>query len=104
MKKIKEHLMKFNESKGWGISDADLMETVLESDFLWQGDRDEHRWYTLIPTVVDVNGMLLMFTLCRVEGENSSVEDCIGGYKLENIREARPKEITTTIYEIIKEQ
>ena len=100
--KIKQHLVAYNASKGWGLDDGALLETVIESDALWEGTRDENRWYTLVPTVVDVNGMFLIFDSCHVKGEASDVDDCIGGYKLENIKEAVSKEVTVTIYETIE--
>lgn len=99
--KIRDHLKKYCESKGYGTSDANLIEVVTEATPVWEGKRDRHRWYTLIPTVVCVEGMFLSFNFCDVDGEMSDVEDCIGGYKLANIEEVKPKKVETTIYEAV---
>lgn len=101
--KIKNHLIKYAESEGWDdTSDEALMEIITDSKAIWEGTRDRHRWYTLIPTVVEIDGMFLMFDFCDVDGEMSNVDDCIGGYKLEDVVEVLPKEVKTTIYEPVK--
>ncbi|KKM70876.1 hypothetical protein LCGC14_1436360 [marine sediment metagenome] len=101
--KIKNHLIKYCESKEYGTSDVDLLEVITEANPLWEGKRDRHRWYTMIPTVVCVEGMFLEYNHCDVDGENSNVDDCIGGYKLSDIFEVKPVEKMTTVYEPVKE-
>lgn len=96
--KIKNHLIAYCKSKGWDTDEDNLIEAVTDSKTLWEGKRDEHRWYTLIPSVVCVDGMYLQYTYCDVKSEESSVEDCIGGYKLEDIIEVRPEDETVTVY------
>ena len=96
--KIKNHLIKYCESKGYGTTDADLIEVVIEANPVWQGKPDRHRWYTLFPTVVWVEGMFLQYISCDVQGEENSVEDCIGGYKLEDVIEVSPQQETVTVY------
>ena len=97
----KNQLIKYNKSKKWGTTDAGLMETIIEAKPIWEGKRDRHRWYTLIPRVVVIDGMYLQFSYCDVDGEQSSVEDCIGGYKLKDVIEVGPKTVETVIYEPI---
>ena len=101
--KIRNHLTKYCESKEYGTSDADLIEVVTEATSVWEGERDRHRWYTLIPTVVCVDGMFLEFNFCDVDGEMANVDDCIGGYKLADIFEVKPVEKMTTVYEAVKD-
>ena len=96
---IKKHVSDYNESEGWGTGDAALLETIVDSKVVWEGKRDEHRWYTLIPTVTCINGMFLMHTHCHTKGEATEVSDCIGGYKLAEVVEVVSKEATVTIYE-----
>ena len=98
--RIREHLVRHNEIKKWGITDEDLIETVVDADSVWEGVREEHRWYTMVPTVVCIDGMFLIFNKCHVRGENSDVDDCIGGYELKNIVEAEPEEILVTVYKV----
>jgi len=96
--KIRQHLVKYHESKGYAVDDASLVETITESKAVWEGERDRHRWYTMIPTVVCVDGMYLQFNFCDVDGETFDVDDCIGGYKLDDVFEVEPKEETVTVY------
>lgn len=96
--KIRQHLIKYAKSKGWDTTDKDLMEIVTDANSVWEGKRDEHRWYTLVSTVVCVDGVFLQYNYCDVHSEESSVEDCIGGYKLEDVIEVEPKEVVMTIY------
>lgn len=92
----KEKLVKYNESKGYGISDDDLIETIIEcGQTIWQGKGDRHRWYTLIPTVVKVGDVYFQYDRCDVHGEEANVEDCIGGYKLDDMFEVKP--VTQTV-------
>jgi hypothetical protein len=98
--KIKNHLLAYSESKGYGITDEDLMKIIVEAyPIVCEGKRDEHRWYDMIPTVVNINGMLLQYNRCSVKGEESSVEDCIGGYKLDDVIEVKPIIKPITVYE-----
>jgi hypothetical protein len=100
--RIKENLANKCKSQGYGTTDDDLIELVLNEKTLWEGKRDEHRWYTLVPTVVCVDGMYLMMNVCHVKGEESSVEDCIGGYKLNDIIEVAPEQKIVTVYVPVK--
>ena len=100
--KIKNHLIAYNTSKGWDTTESSLMETVIEADSLWEGKRDRHRWYTLIPTVVCIEGMFLQYDYCDVDGETSNIDDCIGGYKLHSVIEVKPVQKTVTIYEAVE--
>jgi len=96
---IKSHLIKYCESKGWeDTSDKALMDIIVDAKTVWEGKRDRHRWYTLIPTVVEISGMFLMYNCCDIDGEESSVEDCIGGYKLEDVVQVVPQVEPTIIY------
>jgi len=96
----KRHLKKYCESKGWETTDKSLIELIIDSgENVWEGKRDRHRWYTLIPTVVKVAGIFIKYNYCDPDGEMSDVNDCIGGYKLEDMEQVFPKEVKTTIYE-----
>ena len=98
--KIRKHLISYCESKDWDdTSDASLMEVITDAKAIWEGKRDRHRWYTLIPTVVCIDGMFLQYNYCDVDGEMSNVDDCIGGYKLRNVIEVKPVQKTITLYE-----
>ena len=96
---IKQHLIKYCKSKGWeDNSDKELMEVITDAKAVWEGQRDRHRWYTLIPTVVEIDGMFLMYDYCDVHGEEANVEDCIGGYKLEDVVQVVPQVEAVMVY------
>jgi len=48
---------------------------------------------------VKVAGIFIKYNYCDPDGEMSDVNDCIGGYKLEDMEQVFPKEVKTTIYE-----
>ena len=100
----KQKLIKFNESKQWETTDESLMETITDyGSEVWQGKMDRHRWYTMFPLVVRIGDMFLKYDCCDVHGEESSVEDCIGGYKLDDVVEVFPVSVVITEYKT-KEQ
>ena len=96
--RIVNHLIEHCRAKGYDINDDMLVEIVTEGKVVWEGEYDRHRWYSLVPTVVLVDGMYIKFNLCDVHGEEASVEDCIGSYDLNEFIEVEPFEITATAY------
>jgi hypothetical protein len=96
---LKDKLINFNKLKGWDITDVDLMETITEATILWEGKRNEHRWYCLIPTVIRIGDTYLQYNRCEVRSEESNIADCIGGYKLEDVIEVVPVDKVITVYE-----
>lgn len=96
--KIKNHLINYCKTKGYEATDESLIEVVTQAKIIYEGKRDVHRWYTLIPSVVQIDGMYLQYDYCFIHSEESSVEDCIGGYKLSDIIEVKPEIQPTTVY------
>ena len=95
---LRQHIGEYAMSKGMGNTDKDIIDIIIESNPVWQGEPDRHRWYTLTPYVVEVNGRFVDYQCCFPHGEDSDVEDCIGGYKLDDFVEVFPQQVTTTIY------
>ena len=97
---LRSFLEEIIKSKGYGTSDDEIVEHILEcGKRVWAGEQDRYRWYSMIPTVVNVNGRFIMYDECDVHGEQASVEDCIGGYELDMFKEVFPKEKTVIVYE-----
>lgn len=70
--KIKKHLITYNQSKGYGIDDATLIETLKEcGETVWTGDEDERRWWTNFTRVVEFDGMLIGFKDAKTTGDDS---------------------------------
>lgn len=105
-KSLKEFIIEYNQSEGWGDStdDDNLYDTFEECfDVVEELDRDRHRWYTNIEVVreVTIDGVARYFQdmVMDVDGEDASREDC--GWScpdLDDIVEVYPKEVMTTIY------
>lgn len=102
-RRIKDALIEYNKSNGCGTSDEDLIETVTEAKVVWTGRRDEHRWYTLIESVVFVAGLYLLFWEIKSKSEEASIRDMGMCYRLDEIYEAVPEEIKTVIYKAKKD-
>ena len=95
----KQKLIDYCVKEGWGYTDAELIETVIEcGKTVWTGEQERHRWYSMIPIVVEIEGMFISYDSCDVHGEEGTVEDCIGGYKLDDMREVFPKEVKKIVY------
>ena len=95
----KQKLISFNIEKGYGITDADIIETILEcGEVIWEGTQDRHRWFSMIPTVVKINDILIEYDRCDAHGEMASVDDCIGGYTLDMFKEVRPTIVESVEY------
>ena len=95
--KIRAHVSKFNKSKGYGTADKDIIETLKERDFIWQGEFDSRRHWEERFTVVKIDGMLIGFVLATTQGDESA-EDKGWEFDPNSICEVESKEIITTIY------
>lgn len=96
--KIFNHIKQYNESKGWGVTEKDIIETLQESDSVWMGEADKHRWYNVHTRVVCLNGMFIGFTHYETTGDDSP-SDMGLSFKKESVKEYEPKEKTITFYE-----
>ncbi len=99
--KIKSHLTKYCESKGWPTSNNDLIEAMKDGKEVWSGNEDEHRHWIEYDVVVEIDGMFIQFTSAKGAGDIGAYD---AGWEFDEntICEVRPKEIKTTIYEPIK--
>jgi hypothetical protein len=43
--KIFDHVKKYNESKGDGIKEEDIIETIRDAKQVYKDSGDRHRWY-----------------------------------------------------------
>ena len=104
MKTLKQHIMLTND-----ITDPADIDSLWEcfswgsGEEVWEGDYDEHRWYTNSTVVmkfnIDGDDRFFIYERCNPKGESSSWEDC-GWEKpdLDDLVEVFPKEVKTTIY------
>jgi len=99
---IKQHITKFNQSKGWGTTEQDLINTITDSKAIWEGDEDEHRWWTNFLKVIDINGMYIGFWWAKTTGDDSP-EDKGWEFDPSTICRVVAKEVKTIVYEPVKE-
>ena len=72
--KIKNHLVKYAQSKGYGTDDATLIEILTDSRAIGKQDEDEHRWWVEYTQFVEVDGMIIGFANARSTGDMSARE------------------------------
>lgn len=99
--KIKNHVSEYNISKGWGVSDKDLFETIRESKSVYSTKTGSHRWYDDIFVVSIVDGMLIGYNDFYITGDNSP-DDLGLDYDYNSICEVEKKEKIEIYYEPIK--
>ncbi|HET8685384.1 MAG TPA: hypothetical protein VFM18_01820 [Methanosarcina sp.] len=99
--KIFNHVKKYNESKGYGVTIQDIIETITECKCVWLSEGDKHRWYIRHTKVVCVDGMFIGFDHYETTGDNSA-SDMGLDFNIKSVKEYEPKEIKTTTY-VVKE-
>ena len=96
--KIKMHLIKYCEEKGWTHDDdKDLIETLLEANEIWSGNDEEHRHWIEYDAVVEINGMFIQFGNAKGAGDQGPID---AGWEFDpnTICEVEEKKKTVTTY------
>lgn len=96
---VRDFLTDYNKKLGYGTTDEDLADTLLgASKKVWTGDSDEHRWYILQETVVEIDGKFILFDDYIITGDNS-MRDMDLEYDLDAARFVERKErVETVVY------
>ncbi len=100
-KTLKEELIEFNNIKGWGTKEGDLLESFTHCFCtVWQDDYiDVRRWYSLQKQVVQVYDRFWMHKVYLTTGDNNASDMGLKPQLIDDIIEVYPKTIKTTIYE-----
>lgn len=99
--KIREHLIAFNASKGLGISDAELHETIRECGIEVHSELGaKHRWYTEKFVVKMIDGMLIGYDTFYTTGD-TGWSDLGLEHDLSKVYEVEMKTKTVEYYEKI---
>jgi hypothetical protein len=72
--KIKEHVVKYNKSKGWGEDEESVIETIIDSKEVFSKTIDSRRHWDETFNVVEVDGMLIGYDGARTTGDMSAEE------------------------------
>lgn len=96
--KIKKHLIAYCQSKGWGTTDKDVEEVLLEAKEIYRETIGSHRWYDDLFKVVEVAGMLIGFDWYYATGDNS-FKDMDLTLDTSSVCEVEKKQRTVDYYE-----
>jgi hypothetical protein len=95
--KIRLHVENFNEANGFEEGEDSVIETILDADVIWVGERSNSRWWTDCLKVVSIDGMLIGYDGAETTGDDSP-SDKWWEFDPATICEVEAKEITTTTY------
>ena len=96
--RIREHVAKYNESKGWGATDEQIIETIIESEHIYREELHQSRWWNVYLYVVDIGGMLIGYDYAEAN-RDMSVRELGFDFEESSIREMVPVEKTIITYE-----
>lgn len=97
---LKEYLIKYNESKGWGTTERDLIETVTEGDVIHKEIVSNHRWYDDEERIVKIGDKFIRYYNFHITGDKSP-SDMGLEIDIDSIQEVIKKQKLTDYYEAI---
>jgi len=102
--RIKGHVIKYKEAKGWGYdgTEDDLICTIRDAKRVHREEVGQHRWWTDYFYVVEIDGMFIGYLDAETTSDISA-EECGCEFDPATIREVRPVEKTVTVYENVTE-
>ena len=95
--KIKDHIIAYCESKGYGTTDDDIIDVLQESKEVYSEIGSPHRWYDDMFIVVNINGMLNGYDWYHITGDNSP-SDMGLDFDLDSVCEVEEKQKMVTYY------
>lgn len=102
--KIKDHLTAYANANGYDTTDDGLMNILLDTyDYVFEEITGSHRWYEDKFVVVEIDGMLIGFDTFHTTGDNNW-RDMDLEHDINSVCEVVKKEVTTTVYEPVKEE
>ena len=100
MKTVKELLESVCIRDGYE-PDYDNMSEILEcGEVVWEGERDQHRWYIRLPVVVKLEGYYIHYTSYIITGDGC-MDDMDLQYNLDaaHFVERKEREVVEVYYE-----
>lgn len=96
--KFKDWLIAYCEEHGYGTSDDDLMETIIDcGKFISSEIVSEHRWYQDEEIVVQLEDKFVSYMTYNITGDNS-MSDMGLEHNIDYFEEVEPYETTVTKY------
>lgn len=103
---IKQYCIDVAKEKGYYLEGDDASYMLLEADWVWEGERDSHRWWDCFTCVVEVGNKLFSFENATTTGDESA-EDKGWEFDWDTVEEVErvEKEVTKTVvsYEPVKQ-
>ena len=95
--KIKEYVKKYNGKKGYGIEKKDIIETITQSDVLYEEVIEERRHWNDTFRVCEIDGLMIGYAFADTTGDMSPKEV---GWEFDpsSICEVVKEEVVKTIY------
>lgn len=87
----------FNAKNGWGTTTRDIFETLNESKRVFNGDRDDHRWWTTVSRVCEIEGKFIGYEYAECTGDDS-LSDMGWEPDESSICFCEPYKVTQTLY------
>lgn len=94
---LKQIIIDYNVSQGWGIDDRTLQEVLSESKVIYKENEGNHRWWTEWFRVTEIAGVLIGYTWASSTGD-MGIGDLGWEFNWDSLCEVESKEITKTIY------
>ncbi len=96
---LRDKLNNYSASKGWGESDGDIFELLIEAKSVKEYGHDEHRWYTAYSKVVKVSDFFVDFQDMTSTGDEPGYDsDERQSEALRTATEVFEKQVTVTDY------
>ena len=99
--KIRELLEGVCIKNGWGTTDEDLVEVLIESNAIWSELGNSHRWYDEKIIVVNLDDTLIQYDWYHLTGDNS-VQDMGLAFNLSSAQLCEPYQVSITKYRPVK--
>ena len=95
--RIRAHVAKYNESKGRGMNDDDIIEMIRYFNHVLRETYSQHRWWDQYKYVVNIDGMFIEYIHAEANRDESVYEL---GYEFDpsSIREVVPVETVVITY------
>jgi hypothetical protein len=72
--RVRKILTEYNNSHGWSTDDDTLIETLLESDVVYEEQVDKWRWWYVYDYVTEIDGHYIRYEFAETTGDDSPDE------------------------------
>jgi hypothetical protein len=99
-KEVEEYLEKYNAKENWPTDEDSLVETILNSNVIWEEETGGHRWYNDSFRVVKIGDKYFGYDFFETTGDDNWIDMGLE-FDNESIVEVKPVEKVIIVYEKI---